>query len=221
MLAVNASSTSHAPARPTRGRPGRGNCGVCGHEQRDLIELEMISRISRRTIAERYGLHPDQIKRHATNHLSASAMAALASAAVPTAADAAALAEREGQSLLASLLGCRARLSRYAESAAAAGEIGDATRAERGVIETLALSAKIVGAIVNRSRIEQVSITLQPSYGRLRALLLRELRQYPELAARIAQGLREIEQTDADEIMERSQPQLIEARPIEDAAHAG
>jgi hypothetical protein len=201
--------------------PGPGTCVICNHDRKVELELGLVAKVPLATLASRYEVSIDSLKRHSRNHLSASAAAALALNLAPTAVDLERLSKSESESLLGNLVTQRARLAGIAEKALADGELGDAIRAERATTDVLALTSKLLGMIVARSASTVTHVTLDPRYLRMRQALVEVLRPHPEIAAKVAAALREIEASDAADIMARATPAtppgpaLIEHAPSE------
>lgn len=197
--------------KPTKGRPGPGGCAVCRHERRHEIEIAVTYGQSLRSVAEQFDVAYDSLQRHAKRHLSPAMKAAILTASKPSEVDVQALTEREAAGLLANLVAMRARLAAHAQACAAIGDHRGAVNAERVTLADLELTAKLVGQLISRSEVVHTHLTLMPSYLKLRQALVAALRPYPEIAAKVAAALAEIESEDATSIM-RAVP-AIEHQP--------
>jgi hypothetical protein len=204
--------TSHKPkGNPkTRGRPGPGGCAVCKFERRHAVDLALTYGQSARSVAEQFELPYDAVIRHKDRHLNAAMRASILTASKPSEVDVEALTKQEAQGLLAHLVAMRARLSAHAQACAAIGDHKGAIQAERVVLADLELTAKLVGQLIQRSEVAHVHLTLQPSYLKMRAALVAVLRDYPEVAVKVAAALAEIESDDADAITAKAKPVMIE-----------
>jgi hypothetical protein len=197
-----------------KGRPGKGNCGVCRHPRRDMIDLGLVCGEPHAVLSERFQLSHDSIRRHSQNHLPPQVRAAVMTQLAPSAVDLEALQRSESESLLASLIGQRARLAILASKAVEDGLPSVAVRCEAAVLNNLELVSRLLGQLVSRSEITTKSMLLTPDYLAVRRILVEELRPHPELAARIAERIAAIETQAAESITAKAaKPVLIEARP--------
>jgi hypothetical protein len=194
--------------------PGPGSCTICRHERRIELELGLVARMPVPALAKRYDVSIHSLRRHAANHLGATQRAALALNLAPSSVDLEALSRSESESLLGNLLAQRARLSAYASASAESGDYKAAIAAERATTDALALTAKLLGSIVNRTEVTSRSILLTPDYLKLRAILVDVLKPYPEIAAKVAAALHQLESDAAKDITAKSNgtgvPPLIE-----------
>jgi hypothetical protein len=112
--------------------------------------------------------------------------------------------------LLANLVTMRARLATIAQQAMEDGLPQVAIRAEAATLANLELVSRLLGQLVNRSEIAHTHLTLTPSYLKLRQALVAVLRPHPEIAAKVAEALRQIEADDAEQITTKGKPVMIE-----------
>jgi hypothetical protein len=133
----------------------------------------------------------------------------------PSAIDLEQLQRSESESLLATLISQRARLATMAEQALEANLPGIAVRCENAILNNLELVSRLLGQLVSRHEVTSRSILLTPDYLKLRAILIEELRRFPEIASRLAQRIAELEKEAANEIITRAgnAPTLIDAQP--------
>jgi hypothetical protein len=195
--------------RQTKGRPGPGNCQVCRHDKRHQIDLGLICGVPRPTLAQRFGVTVDSLYRH-QNHVTRSQAAAILQAVEPSQIDLEALTRSESEGLLANLVTMRARLATIAQQAMEDGLPQVAIRAEAATLANLELVSRLLGQLVNRSEIAHTHLTLTPSYLKLRQALVAVLRPHPEIAAKVAEALRQIEADDAEQITTKGKPVMIE-----------
>jgi hypothetical protein len=205
----SASRLAGTPAR-RHGKSGPGNCAACRHTRRDLIDIALILREPRSVLSQRFGISEDSLARHASNHLPPQIRAAIMTAMAPSSIDIDALQKSESESLLASLISQRARFATMAQAALAADLPGVAVRCENGVLQNLELTSRLLGQLVNRSVVTTQSFLVSPDYLRLRSILIEELREYPELRARLAARIAELETEAAAAITSKAQPAMIE-----------
>jgi len=200
------------PSRP--GQSGRGKCGACHHPKRELIDLGLITGTPKATLAQRFDISVDTLSRHAANHLPPQVRAAIMTQLAPSDIDLEALQRSESESLLASLIAQRARLSTMATSAIEHDLPNVAVRCESAILANLELVSRLLGQLVHRSEIVQKSYLLTPSYIRLRKVLVDTLRPYPEIAAKVAAAIAEIEDDEVATITAKAnKPPLLEHQP--------
>jgi hypothetical protein len=162
-----------------------------------------------RVLATRFDCSPDALQRHGQRHLSAVQRAAIMNAQAPTSVDLEALERSESEGLLCQLVAQRARLQAHIELASQIGDARLAIMAESRITQNLELVAKLLGQLVQRHETTHTSILLSPDYIRLRQTLVETLRPYPEIAAKVAAALHEIETDGAKAIAESKRPLRI------------
>jgi hypothetical protein len=172
-------------------------CTICASAHRSAIELGLVSGVSQQTLADRFSLSRDAIKRHSARHLSPSQAAAILLATQPSAIDLEALTEKEGSSLLANLVCQRARLSQLAERAVSEGDLG-------------------VAKFVMRHESRTINVCLTPEYTEVRRLLTQVLARFPDAQRAVADEIRKIE---AGAIEAMTAPKQIEQGEHVSAPH--
>ena len=176
--------------RTTPARP----CTVCAHASRAQIEIGLVHGIAAAALAARFpDLSKDAIWRHGKNHLSPVQRAAILQQRKPSAIDLDKLKVAESEGLLANLVAQRARLQQTAEMALEFGDVKANVSAESAITANLALVGKLLGQLVNIYDVRQTSITLTPDYLRMREVLVRTLRPYPEAARAVSAALYALE----------------------------
>lgn len=191
-------------------------CTVCRHDERSRIEYLMAAGVSKRSIAERFGVSADAAWRHWTHHVGPHMKAALVTKSLKPGVELAALVEQEGLGLLEHLQNIRGKLYTVFDAAIEAGDRNAVTGLGRELRENLTLVAKLHGRLVAHAQTNIQNVILSPSYLDLRANLIRALAPFPEAARAVSEALRGAE-TAAEAEMAR-QPMMIEARA--EAAHA-
>ncbi|MDI7277775.1 MAG: hypothetical protein QME94_17485 [Anaerolineae bacterium] len=155
-------------------------CTICSHGSRIEIEEALLKgEQSFRTIAHRWCVSVDALKRHKKDHLPAAMTVAKAAQQVARADDLLAQAQSLQEKALALL--------------AQAEADGDRKTALQGVREArgcLELLARLLGELNERP---QVSILLAPEWVTVRGALLMALQPYPEARAAVAAALRRLE----------------------------
>jgi hypothetical protein len=188
-------------------------CAVCAHPQGHLVELALVHRVPVRVLAKRFELSKDSIFRHRRLHMSAQLVAAIAMAAHPSAVDLEQLERSESEGLLGALVGQRARLQLLSELAFEQGEISAATSVERAITQSLELTSRLLGMIVQRHDVRSTSILISGDYLALRAAIIGALKPYPEASRAVGAALAQLELEAAQTITESGKPLLLEAAP--------
>jgi len=191
---------------------GKGNCQVCNSKDRHTIELAMANGIGAHALARRFGIPFDSIKRHARLHLPAQVRAALAVAMAPSKIDLAALQESESQGLLASLVAQRARLQVTAGMAMDMQDLKTVVSCESAITGALALTAKVLGLIVQKHETRSTSILISADYLAMRAAIVAALRPFPTAARAVGEALAKLEVDAAKDIAERSAGKPVDGR---------
>lgn len=191
-------------------------CTICTNAKRDLIDLAIVAMTPRPVLAQRFGVSLDALDRHSARHLPPQVRAALMTSLAPSEIDLEQLQRSESESLLAGLIHQRARLSTMAQSALEHDLPNVSVRCEHAILANLELVGKLLGTLVHRSEITTRSFLVTPDYLRFRTILIEELKPHPELAARIAQRIAEIETDAAETITARAaKPLTIEHHQTE------
>src|SRR5262245_53376354 len=163
-------------------------------------------------MARRFGVSPDALYRHRTNHLSPQVRAAMLAQQKPTEIDLEALQASESEGLLAQLVTQRARLQTHSEMASELGDVRSAVACERAITSNLELVGKLLGQLVQRHEVRSTSLLISPDYLELRATLVRALQPFPEAARAVGAALHAMESKAADDIKASKQPLMIEAK---------
>jgi hypothetical protein len=194
------------------GKVGR-RCTICECKDRHLIEVGLVSGVSHETLAARFGVGHDAVRRHARRHLTAAQAAAILVAQKPSAIDLETLRTNESEGMLGTLVVQRARLQQCIDRAFEAGDTHSVVAAERVVIANLELVGKLLGTIITRTEVTH-GVLVSSDYLRLRETIIRTLRDHPDAARAVGQALAELETEAAKEIgASKSKPLLIEATP--------
>jgi hypothetical protein len=117
----------------------------------------------------------------------------------------------ESEGLIGSLVAKRARLQMLSEMAFEQGEINAATTVERAITQSLELTSRLLGMIVQHHEVRSTSILISPDYLRLRHAIINSLRPFPEAARAVGNALHKLESEAANEIKESKPPLLLEA----------
>ncbi|MGX9431772.1 hypothetical protein [Bradyrhizobium sp. LeoA1S1] len=179
-------------------------CRVCQHREHAAIDLALAHGVSVRALGQRYGLSKDSVYNHAKAHLPAQLRAKLLTGAeLPI--DPGQLREKEGQSLLAHLVGLRGRLFNSLGVAEDAGDGVMLSRIAGQLHQNLELTGKLVGSLSTGST-SVTNVLVMPQYVDLRVSLVNALRPFPEAARAVAGVLHRLESKAAAD---------IEATPLE------
>ena len=97
---------------------------------------------------------------HRRNHMSPQMVAAILAAQRPSGIDLEALQRSESENLLGGLVAQRGRLQMLSEMAFEAGELNAATNVERAITNSLELTSKLLGMIINQHQVTHTSILI-------------------------------------------------------------
>ena len=194
-------------------------CTICNHPARPQIDLAIATGLSKRAVAERFGVSRDAVWRHAQAHLTAELRAALATKLLQREGDTRRIhLLEEGAGVTEALKAIRGPLFGLFLAAVDTGD-GKAAVALAGRLhENLALVAKLTGELVPHAGTSITTILLSPDFQRLRAELIGVLAHYPEAQAEVTAVFRQAGLRAAAE-MDASPEKSIEAVPVE-AEHA-
>ena len=198
-------------------RPVGLRCTICNHPARPQIDLAIATGLSKRAVAERFGVSRDAVWRHAQAHLTAEMRAALATKLLQREGDTRRILLEEGAGVTEALKAVRGPLFGLFLAAVDTGDNKAAALSGR-LHENLALVAKLTGELVPYAGTSITNILLSPDFQRLRTELIRVLARYPEAQAEVAAVFRQAELRAATE-MGASAGKMIDALPVE-AEHA-
>ena len=187
-------------------------CTVCNHPARPQIDLAIATGLSKRAIAERFGVSRDAVWRHAQAHLTAEMRAALTTKLLQREGDTRRILLEEGAGVTEALKAIRGPLFGLFLAAVDTGDNKAAAALSGRLHENLALVAKLTGELVPHAGTSITNILLSPDFQRLRAELIRVLARYPEAQAQVAAVFRQAGLRAASE-MAASPEKLIENAP--------
>src|SRR5262245_40835970 len=169
-------------------------------------------------MARRFGVSPDALYRHRTNHLSPQVRAAMLAQQKPTEIDLEALQASESEGLLAQLVTQRARLQTHSEMATDLGDVRSAVACERAITSNLELVGKLLGQLVQRHEVRSTNLLVSPDYLQLRSVLVSALQPFPAAARAVASALHQLESkaaSDSTANAAKGKPLLLEGKAIE------
>lgn len=186
----------------------RSKCLVCNHKDRTLIEQSRLSGLSLDALAGKYAVSRDSIHRHCRDHIDDELRASLI-AAIPLKE----LAERataEGLSLLDYLALIRGTLTTEFQLAASLHDRNGTAILAGRLLQTVQQMSVLTGELARINPALNVTnntaiFVQSPAFHKLHELLLKELRDYPEVLSRLLDGLRAL---DVDAV---PLPPMIEA----------
>jgi len=193
-------------------------CTICNHPARPQIDLAIATGLSKRAVAERFGVSRDAVWRHAQAHLTAEMRAALATKLLQREGDTRRILLEEGAGVTEALKAIRGPLFGLFLAAVDTGDSKAAVALAGRLHENLALVAKLTGELVPHAGTSITTILLSPDFQRLRAELIGVLAHYPEAQAEVTAVFRQAGLRAAAE-MDASPEKSIEAVPVE-AEHA-
>ena len=177
------------------------------------MDLAIATGLSKRAVAERFGVSRDAVWRHAQSHLTAEMRAALATKLLQREGDTRCILLEEGAGVTEALKAIRGPLFGLFLAAVDAGDNKAAAAISGRLHENLALVAKLTGELVPHAGTSITTILLSPDFQRLRTELVRVLARYPEAQAEVAAVLRQAGLRAATE-MGASAANMIEALPV-------
>ena len=193
-------------------------CTICNHPARPQIDLAIATGLSKRAVAERFGVSRDAVWRHAQAHLTAEMRAALATKLLQREGDTRRILLEEGAGVTEALKAIRGPLFGLFLAAIDTGDSKAAVALAGRLHENLALVAKLTGELVPHAGTSITTILLSPDFQRLRAELIGALAHYPEAQAEVTAVFRQAGLRAAAE-MDASPAKSIEAVPFA-AEHA-
>ena len=196
-------------------RPVGRRCTICNHPTRPQIDLAIATGVSKRAVAERFGVSRDAVWRHAQAHLTTEMRAALATRLLQREGDTRRILLEEGAGVTEALKAIRGPLFGLFLAAADSGDNKAAAALSARLHENLALVAKLTGELVPHAGTSITNILLSPDFQRLRTELMRVLAHYPEAQAEVTAVFRQAGLRAASE-MGASAAKTIDALPERD-----
>ena len=190
-------------------------CTICNHPARPQIDLAIATGLSKRAVAQRFGVSRDAVWRHSQTHLTAEMRAALVTKLLQREGDMRRILLEEGTGVVEALKAIRGPLFGLFLVAIDTGDSKAAAALAAPLHESLALAAKLTGELVPHAGVSVANIVLSADYMRLRGELMRALEPYPEARAEVAAVFRRAGSLAAAE-MGAAAPKIVEAQP----AHA-
>ena len=172
-----------------------------------------MSRVPVRVLSQRFGVTKDALHRHRKLHLSPQTRAALLTAMKPSDIDVEQLRRSESEGLLGSLIAQRARLAMLSEMCFEQGELHAATSVEARITQSLELTSRLLGMIIQHHEVRSTSVLLTADYLKLRGTIISALRPFPEAARAVGAALAALETEAAKDIISSKRPILLEASP--------
>ena len=174
--------TPRGPERTANAPPGNSRCKVCSHPDVEAIDAAIIGSVSRRTIAERFGIHASSIQRHKDAHLGP----ALVKATKSNPDRSATLLDR-----IEKLVG---RVETLVDTAEAEGKSGLMLSGVREMRALLELLGKATGELKPDGTSITVNIATSEEWLRIRGAVVQAVGPYPEARDAIGQALLELEE---------------------------
>ncbi len=125
------------------------------------------------------------------------------------------LTDRESRSLIANVVATRHKLNALSVLADNKGDYRESAKIQSRILQVLETTGRILGSFAaDNARVINQSLIVSPDYIRLRSGLMKALAPYPEARSAVARMLAELESVEP---VEKAEPKLITAEPIEDA----
>src|SRR5215469_10334981 len=185
-------------------------CTICNYPARPQIDLAIATGLSKRAVAERFGVSRDAVWRHAQTHLTSEMRAALATKLLQREGDTRSMLLEEGAGVTEALKAIRGPLFGLFLAAVDTGDNKAAAALSGRLHENLALVAKLTGELVPHVGTSITNVLLSPDFQRLRAELIGVLAHYPEAQAEVTAVFRQAGLRAATE-MGASAGKMIEA----------
>ena len=161
-------------------------CTVCSHPEHDAINAALVGTASIRDIAALYRVSPDALSRHKADHLPLTIAKAEATRQVEQARGVVA----EGLDVVAQLRAINGVTLHVLKEARDRHDGELALKAVDRVQRQIELQAKLLGDLDERPH---VNIHLSAEWIRIQTVLFSVLAPYPEVGAKVARALQEIE----------------------------
>lgn len=180
-----------------RNRPPRaaGDCKVCYHVERHLIDIGLAEGRGTGPMSKRFGVSADSLRRHRHNHMPPALIHKIlnGSNSALVVQNLEELRTSEGEKLLVNFVEIRRRLYLNAESAEAVGDYRSSTYAYSQIQKGLEYECRMLDAFKSNKRTVVNQLVLSPDYLRLRAALIDALAPYPAARTAVAKVLRDLE----------------------------
>ena len=153
-------------------------CTVCSHAERSQIDQELVRGLPYRDISGRFDLSKSAVERHASEHLAAA-----------IARDPSACNGVTSNGLIAELRVLREVTLGVLEEARSAEQHALALQAIARLEKQAELVGRLAGELVERQRIETISVVFSAEWLKLRPIILQALDPFPEAADAMARAL--------------------------------
>ena len=150
-------------------------CTVCGHPEREALDLALVRRVPYRTIAALYGVSKTAAIRHASEHLPELLVEGYKAAEAARADD-----------LLAELRRIADNLERLADKAEEEGDYRTAIAGNAALLKRTELLARVRQVIQESNT---VNLHLSPEWLELRAVIVGALDSHPEARGSVLRAL--------------------------------
>ncbi len=163
--------------------PGTSHrCKVCSHPDLPAIDAALVEGTSRRTVADRFGLHASSVQRHKDAHLSPALVQAMRSE------------PERAISVLDRVDSLANRVERMIDAAEAEGKPGLMLSGVKELRALLELSGKARGELKPDGVHVTFNLATNPEWLQARTVLVQALQPYPDAIEAVSTALLELEQ---------------------------
>jgi hypothetical protein len=193
-------------------RRGMQQCTICRHERRVEIEQEFARGLSRKRVADQFGLSSEWPGfRHWRQHVSAEQKAALKAEYFRPGVRIEQVIEDTGVGLMSRLQSMRGKLSWLLDQAVDANDAKPAAAIAGQLLKLEELAARANGDLIkHQNRKTTVVVTASPEYQAMTAAILMALRPFPEAEANVLTVIREQDLAERAKLAPPLTPTIIE-----------
>ena len=165
-------------------------CSICDHPNLEEIDRRLIIGDSIAEIAQKYALSWNSVDRHKKNHLPATLKPSYSAQEICRA-----------DNLLSELNSIRERTLKLLDRCESENELKVIPSYLREFREQIRILAELEGKLIAQPQINltQLNIFDSPQWGAVGDLLIQVLEPFPDLRAKVAQGLLELAEGNRDE----------------------
>lgn len=169
-------------------------CQVCAHPDRVRVETLAVAGASTAAVARKFAVSYDAVRRHMRRHVSPERRALLVAGPTGKVHELALRAADENEGVLEYFVALRSVLFARLAAAAEAGDDNGVAVLSGRAIDVLHHIGRLAGLLSNGAAVNITqNFLISPVFVDLEAMLLLELRPYPEARAAVVAGLRRLE----------------------------
>jgi len=150
-------------------------CKVCGHPDRDNIDINLVAGISFRDLSRRFKIDKSALHRHKKNHIPTTLVKAEKTKELSRA-----------NNLIEKIEELRVKAERILRKAEANGDYRTALSGIRELTRIIEILARMQGEIQNQN----INIVLNTEWIELRTIILNALDEFPEAKIKVAEAIK-------------------------------